>query len=144
MTSANVDLVRSIVTEWERGEYSSDEWADPKIEFVLADLPDTGTWKGVDGMRKAWRQFLTVWQGHRVEVDEVRELDAERVLSLGRVAGRGRTSGMDVEPMQTKGANVFHLRDGKVTRLVVYFDREHAFADLGLAPETDTPGSLLG
>ena len=35
--------------------------------------------------------------------------------------------------MQTKGANLFHIRDGKVTRLVLYWDRDRAFADLGLA-----------
>jgi hypothetical protein len=29
------------------------------------------------------------------------------------------------------------VRDGKVTRLVVYFDHEHALADPGLTPEGD-------
>jgi len=135
MASTNVELVRSIVADWERGEYRSADWAHPEIEFVIADLPDTGTWRGVAGMAEAWSQFLSAWQDHRVEVDELRELDAERVLSLGRVAGQGRTSGLDVEAMRTEGANLFHVRDGKVTRLVVYFDRTHALADLGLAPD---------
>jgi hypothetical protein len=37
--------------------------------------------------------------------------------------------------MRSKGANLFHIRDGKVTKSVFYFHRERAFADLGPAPE---------
>jgi hypothetical protein len=68
-------------------------------------------------------------------VDEYRELDDERVLVLSHYSGRGKTSGLELGQIQAKGAGLFHVRRGKVTKLVIYFDREHAFADLGLAPE---------
>jgi ketosteroid isomerase-like protein len=130
-----VELVRSIFAAWERGDFSSAEWAHPEIEFVLAVDPEPGVWTGVDEMAEAWRNWLSAWEELRIEVDEYRELDDERVLVLSHYSGRGKTSGVDVGEMRTTGAALFHLRDGKVTRCVGYVDREHAFADLGLAAD---------
>jgi ketosteroid isomerase-like protein len=68
-------------------------------------------------------------------VDECRELNGERVLVLFQSSGRGRASGLDLGQIRAKGAFLCHLRGGKVTRIVVYWDRERALADLGLARE---------
>ncbi len=51
--------------------------------------------------------------------------------------GRGKTSGIELGQMQMRPAALFHIRDNKVTRIVNYFDRERALADLGLAPESN-------
>ena len=141
MASANLDLVRSIFAPLERGDYSSVEWAHPEIEYVFADGPTPGSWTGLAGMTEGWRDFLSAWEEYRAVVEEYRELDGERVLVLLQVSGRGKTSGLELAEMQTKTANVVHVRDGKVMRIVFYFDRERAFADLGLPSEAGSPRS---
>jgi ketosteroid isomerase-like protein len=134
--SANLDLVRSIYAAWERGDYGSTEWAHPEIELVAAsDGPDPGCWTGRAEIAQAWRDYLRVWEDHRSEAEEYREIDNERILVLISVTGRGKTSGMDLGQMQAQGANLFRIQGGQVTRLVLYTDRDRALADLGLTPE---------
>jgi hypothetical protein len=53
MSQENVDLVRSIYTPQEHGDYSSAEWADAEIEYVIADGPTPGRWKDWPGWRRA-------------------------------------------------------------------------------------------
>jgi ketosteroid isomerase-like protein len=83
-------------------------------------------------MEEGLRDWLGAWKEWRVEADEFRELDDERVLVLVNYGGRGKTSGLELGHTRAKGANLLHLRGGKVTRLVNYLSRERAFADLGL------------
>ena len=137
--SENLDLVRSIYAAWERGDFSSAEWADPNIEFVIADGPSPGTWTGLSGLAEGHRAWLSAWEGFRSEAQEFRELDDERVFVLSQYSGRGKTSGLELGQMRAKGAGVAQIRDGKVTRLVWYTNRDRALADLGLAPGGNTP-----
>lgn len=133
--SESLDLVRSTLADWGRGDFSSAEWAAPEIEFVIADGPDPRSFSGVAAMGEAWREFLTAWAGYGVEADEFRDLGEGRVLVVLHAFGRGRTSGVALGRTE-KGANLFHIRDGKVTRLVIYFDLAHALADLGIDGQT--------
>jgi hypothetical protein len=124
--------VRSIFTAWEQGDFSSAEWADPEIEYISADGPDPFSVTGVSAMAAAWRSVLGTWEEIRTEVEECRELDDGRVLALLSWSGRGRRSGFDLADVPWKGASLFQVRNGRVARLVLYFDRERALADLGL------------
>ena len=134
MASTNLDLVRSIYADWEVGDFSSAEWADPEVELVFADGPAPGEWKGLAGMAKGWGEFLALFHDFRAEAEEYRELDPQRVLVLVRNRGHGKGSGVDIERIWGTGANLVHIRDGKVTRLVTYWNRERAMAELGLEP----------
>src|SRR5215207_9128153 len=135
MSQENVDLVRSIYTGWEGGDYGSAEWAHPEIEFVIADGPTPGSWAGLAGMAEGYRGFLSAWDDVRTDVEEYREFDSERVLVLTHSTGRGQASGLKLDQISATTALLFQFRSGKVTRLLAYWDRDRALADLGLAPE---------
>src|SRR5436190_17846258 len=130
--SGNLDLVRSIFADWERGEYRLIGWAHPEIENEIVGGPSPGSWSGLAGMAEGWRDFLSAWEDVRFGADEYRELDGERVLVLTHASGHGRTSGLEVGQLQSKGANLFHIQGGRVTRHIAYLQRDLAFADLAL------------
>lgn len=138
MSTGNLNLVRSIIAPWATGDFSSAEWAHPEIEWEIADGPMPGRWTGVVGMVEGWRDFLSAWQEWRAEAEEYRDLDDDRVLVLFHFSARGKASGLEVGEIWTKGAALYHVRDGQVTRLVLYWDRERALAELGLVSEADS------
>ena len=135
--SANLDLVHSIYADWERGNFSSVGWADPEIEYVEAEMgrfPRTSS-HGVIGLAEAARARLEVLEDVRELAEEYRELDDGRVLVLNLTRGRWKRSGIELGVSKSRpwvGAHLFHIRDGKVTKLVVYGSRDSTFADLGL------------
>jgi ketosteroid isomerase-like protein len=137
--SANLDLVRSIYADWERGDQSSVAWAHPEIEALIADGPSPASWTGLAGMAETARDFVSAWEDLRTEAEEYRELDYDQVLMLDHRSGRGKTSGLELGQIRTQGAHLFHIGDGKVTRLVRYMHRDRALADLGLAADADSP-----
>jgi ketosteroid isomerase-like protein len=132
MSSANLDLVRSIYADLERGDFTSVDWANPQMEYVLMDGPSPSTFTGLTEIARGLREMLSPWRDLRDVIDEYRELDDERVLVLLRFDLRGKTSGVGLDASWTRGAEIVHIKQGRVTRIVKYFDRDRALADLGL------------
>jgi ketosteroid isomerase-like protein len=131
--SENLELVRSIFEPVEQGDFGDARWADREIEYTIVDGLEPGSFKGREGLVEAMHETLRPWERVETHVDRYRELDSQRVLVLTRVRGRGKASGMALEALSSDGAQVVHIRDGKVTRIDVYYDRHRALADLGLA-----------
>ncbi len=138
VASANLELVRPIISAWERGEVlpgaEAAEVSHPEVEIVVVGGPEPSSRTGLSDATPGIEAFLSLWEDYRVETEEFRELDDERVLLLGLVRARGKSSGVKIAQRR---ASVFHVRDGKITRLVMYWDADLALADLGLSPEGD-------
>jgi ketosteroid isomerase-like protein len=127
--SANLELVRSIYADWARGDFTHADWADPAIELVRPESLDGDALIGRDASSGGWREWLDAWKDFRAEAHDYRVLDGERVLVFGRMTGTGRRSGTSTD---TETVNLFHIRHGRVFRLVLYSNRGRALADLGL------------
>jgi ketosteroid isomerase-like protein len=131
MSQGNVEIVRAICQEWERGDFSRGDWADPDIEFfsALRGLEE-GTQNGREAMGSSWRRFLSAWQDIRVEAEEIIDTGSQ-VLVVTHFGGRGRGSGIPAEAL--RGAALFSFRNGRVVRLALYSDRAAALEAVGLS-----------
>ena len=135
--SVNLDVVRSMYACHERGDFAAGaEFIDPDIDVVGPDGPEPGAGRGLAELANWWRDFLTSWEDFRLIAEEYRELDEDHILVLFRRTGRGRRSGMEIGELSgSKGAEIVEVRDGKVVKIVSYWERDRALADLGLTPE---------
>lgn len=92
----NLDLVRSISAPWQRGDFSSADWAHSEIEWVIADGPMPGRWTGVAGMVEGWRDFLSAWDQCRAGGGGVPRARREQVLRAVPLSARGKASRLEV------------------------------------------------
>lgn len=96
--------------------------------FSHADTGNEGRYRGHDGYLLWLESWLEAWDEFRIEVREVEPVDDETVLAITDQAGRGQGSGVVV----TRGGITFAftIREGLVTRIGLYLDRETALGDL--------------
>ena len=104
--SENLDLVRSIYSNWERGDLRSMEWAHPDIEYVVVDFVEPITRRGREATADAIESIYGEWDRPRIEIDEIRPLADRRVLVFNHLVARGKTSGIDVGDMHHNGAAI--------------------------------------
>jgi ketosteroid isomerase-like protein len=135
MSRENVELARRIYAGWARGDFSETWWADPEIEYLNPGNFEMAPARGIEAMGVRWQEWLGAWEQFRSAPERFIDL-GDRVLVLNRFAGRGKRGGAPLDEMP--GANVFEIREGRVVRLWLYQNRDHALRDLGLS-EADLP-----
>jgi ketosteroid isomerase-like protein len=96
---------------------------------VVGALRGDITYRGFDGLRELWLDWLSPWEAYRTELEEARDL-GDRVLLLVRDFGRRAGATQEVV---LSGAAVWTLRDEKIARAEFHGDRATALASVGLA-----------
>jgi len=126
----NVEIVRRIYGEWAHGNFrAGPEFFDPEIELVLSpELPDAGTYRGLDGIREYTHLFLAPWQEARIEGETFTTGPGTVVVEVHQLA-TGTGSGV---PVEMRYFQVWSFREGAVVRIENIVDRGEAFKAAGL------------
>jgi hypothetical protein len=81
------------------------------------------------GVEALFADIRDTWEEHRMVIEEIRDL-GERILWLGQLEGRGRSSGVSVD---VPFAIMSDLRDGKMWRSRTYLDHGEALRAAGVS-----------
>jgi ketosteroid isomerase-like protein len=130
VSEQNVELVRSIYTAWEQGDFTSVEWADPEIEFTIPG-PDSEVHRGLEATGRAWGEWLRGFDEFQVVGREFYDA-GDKVVVDQLFRGKGKSSGIPIDAIP--GAAVLTVRNGKVTRFEGTTTLEEALASAGLRP----------
>jgi ketosteroid isomerase-like protein len=141
VSKENVDLVRRLYAEL-ASEGSTREFEQRLIDDTLSRFLDPGvewvpvtdsllavdSYRGFDGVRRFWGEFLSTWESYRVE--PLRFYDAgDQVAVVVHIVGRTH----ELEVAQTR-SSLLTVRDGRVVRVQSFADAEGAREAAGLPP----------
>ena len=132
MSRENVEIVERALDAFSRRDVDvAAGFATTDFEWFPA-MPGTverDSYQGPEGVGGYLRDVLDTWEELRVLPEEFRDL-GDRVLVLGRMAGRGLASGV---PVDAPIGMVFECRGGKISRIRSFLDHGEALRAAGLS-----------
>lgn len=135
MSQESVDVVRRVYEGFGRdlaapiGEADLVELVDPDVHLDLTRRTfNPASYDGYAGMLRGREDIRQIWDQWLVQPE--RFIPAgDRVIVVETVTGRGRGSGVEIVD---RSWSSFSLRDGRIVRIVVYFDGDEALEAAGL------------
>jgi ketosteroid isomerase-like protein len=129
----NVEIVRRIYASWAHGDLrAAAALLDPRTVFetFMPDSSERVVCRSPEEIEGFMREWFAQWRDYRILGDEFHDAGSDKVLVLGRQAGIGRQSGVEVEGPHH---SVWTFENGRVVRLVVETDRQRALEAAGLS-----------
>ncbi len=131
MSTPNVKAVQEVTAAMNRGDIEAVlESMDPDVSFAPLRAQIQGVYKGHDSVREWWTDTEQSFAEFRLELEDIRDLGDERVLSIGTLRVRGQGSGVEAD---VPSAWVIVFRNGRIVSATDYGDRQTALEAGGLA-----------
>jgi ketosteroid isomerase-like protein len=133
MSQENVELVQRAFEAVNHGGFNEAlAYVHPEVEFEPPDeaLERPSSYKGHDALRERWRTLMEPFEGLRLEQVEFIDVDDETVITVFRIRVRGKASEV---PVEAEPAYLLAIRDGKITRMRAYLQKDQALQAAGLS-----------
>ena len=101
---------------------------DPELESAAHWLGGGRSYRGIDGFRRMWLDWLEPWATYHVQVEGIIE-EGDRVVVL--IRDRGRHHDSDAEVVLLAGS-VWTVRAGRIARVELYANRDDLFEASGI------------
>jgi ketosteroid isomerase-like protein len=141
VSQENIELVRrlygELASEGSAPEFEgrlTDEalslFLDPAIEWVPVahSLLAVESYRGFDGVRRFWGEFLSTWESYKVEPLSFHDAGDQVAVVVHIV---GRTHELEVDETRS---SLLTLRDGRVVLVQSFTDPEGAREAIGVRP----------
>ena len=130
MSRENVDAVRAVYAEWEKGNLGAGlDLYDRDVLFMPGpDWTDTGRYLGTEGIREFMLGYLDAWINLTYAAEELIAAGDSVVVAVHQ-RGVGTESGAAVE---WRGFHVWTFRGRSVIRLEAFPNRAEALEAVGL------------
>jgi ketosteroid isomerase-like protein len=141
VSEENVDLVRRLYAalasegsgrEFERRltDEALSRFLDPRIEWlpVPHSLLAVDSYRGFEGVRRFWGEFISTWESYRVEPLSFDDAGDQVAVVVHIV---GRTHELEVDDTRS---SLLTVRDGRVVRVQSFADPDGARQAAGLPP----------
>ena len=100
---------------------------EPRFEVVLVrDDLGRASYRGFDGLRNAWLDWLEPWEAYRYDLQDVIEA-GDRVATVTR--NIGRRAGMERE-VEFMAIAIYAFEGDRITRIEFHFDHDEGMAAL--------------
>jgi ketosteroid isomerase-like protein len=132
MSQENVEVVRALTEAGNRVD----------IDAVVALLTSDVIWEEnaeLPGLREVYRgrsevrawaaEILEIFESPHQGLDRITELSGDRVFTETVISAHGKGSGV---PAELRYWAVYWIKEGKIARRQVFWNREEAFAGAGL------------
>jgi ketosteroid isomerase-like protein len=103
--------------------------SEVEIDYSESDALDAAVYRGHTACRGFLQGRYEDWENRRFEPMEILDAPPNAVVALGRMRGKGRASGVDVE---ANSVTVWTLRHGNVSQIKLYRTRAEALKAVGL------------